>query len=108
MDRLHDDRNTRLRSILKRMERSIDDARTRRISGDEPEESGPATDTVIGGSATANRPGGPGFDPLDTPIADSKPAPGNGSATGPVRDRDTMFDFDGPRLKAKPKRRTAS
>lgn len=108
MDRHHDDRNTRLRSILKRMERSIDDARTRRISGDEFEESGTGGETVIGGTQPAERPGTPGFDPLDTPIADSRPTGGKPSNNGPVRDRDTMFDFDGPRLKARPKRRSAS
>ena len=108
MDRHQDDKNTRLRSILKRMERSIDDARTRRISGDEFEESGGGNETVIGGSQPAERPGTHGFDPLDTPIADSRPAAGQPSNNGPVRDRDTMFDFDGPRLKARPKRRSAS
>ncbi len=108
MDRHHDDKNTRLRSILKRMERSIDDARTRRISGDEFEEPGAGNETVIGGSQPIERPGTQGFDPLDTPIADSRPASGQPSNNGPVRDRDTMFDFDGPRLKARPKRRSAS
>jgi hypothetical protein len=47
---------------------------------------------------------------LDTQIADSRPASSASSPSvpSPVRDSETMFDFDGPRLKAKPKRRSAS
>lgn len=109
MDRHDNDRNMRLRNILKRMERSIDDARARRTTGDEPEIDGPGADIVVGGPTTGSRPGTAGFDPLDTPIADSRPASSSSSTTnGPVRDRETMFDFEGPRLKARPKRRSAS
>ncbi len=109
MDRYEHDKTTRLRSIIKRMERSIDDARARRMTGDEPEDF-PGGDTVIGGSAASPPPAHRAFDPLDTQIADSRPAASSSSSNGPtpVRDSDTMFDFDGPRLKARPKRRSAS
>ena len=109
MDRHEHDKTTRLRSIIKRMERSIDDARARRITGDEAEDF-PGGDTVIGGSNAAPAPANRPFDPLDTQIADSRPASATAtsSSPSPVRDSDTMFDFDGPRLKAKPKRRSAS
>ena len=109
MDRHEHDKNTRLRSIIKRMERSIDDARARRITGDEAEDF-PGGDTVIGDSTPTAAPANRTFDPLDTQIADSRPAPSTTSLNGPspVRDSETMFDFDGPRLKARPKRRSAS
>ena len=110
MDRHEHDKNTRLRSIIKRMERSIDDARSRRITGDEADDF-PGGDTVIGGSTSTPAQANRAFDPLDTQIADSRPASTSSSSSNgpsPVRDSDTMFDFDGPRLKARPKRRSAS
>ena len=110
MDRHEHDKNTRLRSIIKRMDRSIDDARSRRITGDEADDF-PGGDTVIGGSTPTPAPANRTFDPLDTQIADTRPATSSTSTSNgpsPVRDTDTMFDFDGPRLKARPKRRSAS
>ena len=45
------------------------------------------------------------IDPLDTPIADSKQTEQEFSTESKtVRDAETMFDFKGPRLKARPKR----
>ncbi|MCP4834522.1 MAG: hypothetical protein GY895_07105 [Phycisphaera sp.] len=104
---LHEnDKTERLRSVLKRMERSIDDARSRRTRTSSPESSRPADDSVVAGrpKMATN-----GFDPLDTPIADSKPVREPiSSKPRVVRDETTMFDFNGPRLKAKAKRRSAS
>ena len=103
MDRHHNDNNDRLRSILKKMARSIDDARTRRITGDED----PLDSPIAPSAGSASDRGNPGaFNPLDTRIADSRPVDSS-SDPEPVRDRETMFDFDGPRLKARPKRRSA-
>ena len=115
MEAQENDRTERLRSVLKRMERSIDDARHRRTRGTTPMDAGLSHDmdnTVIGSSkvpvpAATNRP----FDSLDTPIKDSQPLDVkkvDRSTPGAVRDEGTMFDFEGPRLKARPKRRNAS
>ena len=115
MEAQENDRTERLRSVLKRMERSIDDARHRRTRGSTPMDANlnhEMDNTVIGSlnvpaPAASNRP----FDSLDTPIKDSKPldAPKvDRSTPGAVRDEGTMFDFEGPRLKARPKRRNAS
>ncbi len=94
-----------LRSILKRMERSIDDARHRRTSGPEtPGEPGEALRPVV--PTVLSR--GVGENTLDTPIVSTKSAGTRAPSTGPVRDERTMFDFNGPRLKARPKRRSAS
>ncbi|MHC4245577.1 MAG: hypothetical protein GWP75_10385 [Planctomycetia bacterium] len=94
------EQNNRLRTILQRMERSIDDARARRVDG-------PGRTEAVAPAPAAPAAGGGRMpiDPLDTPIADSKPKPedfSTGSTT--VRDAETMFDFNGPRLKARPKR----
>lgn len=113
MEAQENDRTERLRSVLKRMERSIDDARNRRTRGSTPMNPNlhhEMDSTVIGAAKTplsSNRP----FDSLDTPISDSKPVEAQQNdlkAPGAVRDEGTMFDFDGPRLKARPKRRNAS
>ncbi len=105
-------RTDRLRSVLKRMERSIDDARHRRTNGpDTPVDAGSsaAEDTVIGVRNPSPIDSKKPFDSLDTPIEDTRSsgAPGSSKSTM-VRDERTMFDFEGPRLKARPKRRTAS
>ena len=105
MDLHENDKTERLRSVLKRMERSIDDARTRRTRGSSTGAPSPAGDHTIG----SRTPSPNGFDPLDTPIADSevkKDAAPTQSRT--VRDEGSMFDFNGPRLKARAKRRSAS
>ena len=106
MDLHENDKTERLRSVLKRMERSIDDARTRRTRGSMPETPSHTQEPALG-SRTPN--GTSGFDPLDTPIADSdakkEAAP---SQPRSVRDERSMFDFNGPRLKARAKRRSAS
>lgn len=104
---LHETNKTeRLRSVLKRMERSIDDARTRRTRGSIPEAKSPTEGAGLG-SRTSNNTSS--FDPLDTPIADSdaKKDPGSTQPRS-VRDEGSMFDFNGPRLKARAKRRSAS
>lgn len=112
MESNENNRTDRLRSVLKRMERSIDDARHRRTHGsDAPVSTGsPAVeDTVIGAQKTTSSTPKQPFDSLDTPIKDTRPTstPGSPKSTV-VRDERTMFDFEGPRLKARPKRRTAS
>ncbi|MEE2973000.1 MAG: hypothetical protein VX672_07730 [Planctomycetota bacterium] len=112
MDSNDHNRTDRLRSVLKRMERSIDDARHRRTNGsDLPVDAGSsaAEDTVIGVRTPSPSDSKQPFDSLDTPIQDTRPAatPGSSKSTV-VRDERTMFDFEGPRLKARPKRRTAS
>jgi len=92
MERQQQERVERLRAVLKKMERSIEDARTRRKSTND--------DEVISSQESAsqfNRGQNPG---LDTPII------GNGQ-TPPARTEATMFNFDEPRLKARPKRRPA-
>ena len=97
--------NHPLRSILKRMERSIDDARHRRTKAPEPSiESNGATS--IAPANTLH--GSIGKSALDTPIVSTKQASPAKTSSGPMRDEGTMFDFDGPRLKARPKRRSAS
>ncbi|MDG2021612.1 MAG: hypothetical protein P8J59_06655 [Phycisphaerales bacterium] len=102
MNRQPNDPNNRMRTILQRMERSIDDARSKRVEGI-------SADTSFGSRVTAPASTGAvstprSMDPLDTRIADSVPAkPGNDSPAT-VRDAETMFDFKGPRLKARPKR----
>lgn len=105
MDLHENDKTERLRSVLKRMERSIDDARTRRTRGSMPEAPGHVEDRPLG-SRTQH---GSSFDPLDTPIADSD-IKQDATTTQPrsVRDERSMFDFNGPRLKARAKRRSAS
>lgn len=94
------EQTNRLRTILQRMERSIDDARARRVDGPGRAEAvppGPAAPVGGGGRMP--------IDPLDTPIADSKPKEQDRSTDSTtVRDAGTMFDFKGPRLKARPKR----
>lgn len=106
MDLHENDKTERLRSVLKRMERSIDDARNRRTRSSSPESSRLADDSSLAGRPKAST---PGFDPLDTPIADSAPSREvTSSKPRVVRDEKTMFDFNGPRLKAKAKRRSAS
>lgn len=100
MEAQENDRTERLRSVFKRMERSIDDARARRVDA-------PGRTEAVAPAPAAPAAGGGRMpiDPLDTPIADSKPKPedfSTGSTT--VRDAETMFDFNGPRLKARPKR----
>ena len=105
-------RTDRLRSVLKRMERSIDDARHRRTHGSDAPVTGGSSaveDTVIGVQNTNPSSSKKPFDSLDTPIEDTRPAstPGSPQSTV-VRDKETMFDFEGPRLKARPKRRNAS
>jgi hypothetical protein len=98
-----DDSTNRMRTILQRMERSIDDARSRRVEGTTP---GSAFKSPISG-LTSSRSDVPSrsMDPLDTRIADSVPVKAaNSESTNTVRDAETMFDFEGPRLKARPKR----
>ena len=106
MDLQQNDKTEQLRSVLKRMERSIDDARTRRTRGAMPETGVHSENTVRHGG---QKPSSDGFDPLDTPIADSpvKRAPHKDQPRS-VRDERSMFDFEGPRLKARAKRRNAS
>ena len=99
------DNNHPLRSILKRMERSIDDARHRRTRAPEP--------SIESNGVPAGAPMNTIHDPigknaLDTPIVSTKQASPAQTRTGPMWDEGTMFDFDGPRLKARPKRRSAS
>ena len=105
MNQREQDRTDRLRSVLKLMERSIDDARTRRTRSDDlPMSSQPTNE---GGLTSATEPSA--FDPLDTEIADSAlKAAEKETDPGEVRDEGSMFDFDGPRLKARAKRRNAS
>lgn len=94
------EQTNRLRTILQRMERSIDDARARRVDGpgrSDTVSSQPASPIPVGGRMP--------IDPLDTPIADSKQTEQEFSTESKtVRDAETMFDFKGPRLKARPKR----
>ena len=105
MNQREQDRTDRLRSVLKLMERSIDDARTRRTRSDDLPMSPRSTDE--GGLTAATEPSA--FDPLDTEIADSAlKAAEKETDPGEVRDEGSMFDFDGPRLKARAKRRNAS
>jgi hypothetical protein len=96
------EQTNRLRTILQRMERSIDDARARRVDGPG------RTDAVAPLPASPVAGGGRlPIDPLDTPIADSKQTEQDFSkGSTKVRDAGTMFDFKGPRLKARPKRST--
>jgi hypothetical protein len=103
MTRPQNDSNNRMRTILQRMERSIDDARSRRVEGT-------ISDVPFGSritDPTSSRSDAPprSMDPLDTRIADSVPVKAtNGESITTVRDAETMFDFEGPRLKARPKR----
>jgi len=92
MERQQQERVDRLRGVLRKMERSIEDARTRRESS----ESGDSVSSHLD-SQRAQSGQNPG---LDTPII------GTGQ-TPPARTEATMFDFDEPRLKARPKRRPA-
>ena len=106
----HDTTNTNdhdhpLRSILKRMERSIDDARSRRTRTPDAGVSTTGFDARPMASTTS---AARNEDALDTPIMTTKQTGGVPKTPGPVRDERTMFDFDGPRLKARPKRRSAS
>lgn len=105
MNRQENDPNDRMRTILQRMERSIDDARSKRVEGTD---TGSPYKSEITDSATTRSEGAPRpMDPLDTPIADSTPRqPSGNKANATVRDAGTMFDFKGPRLKARPKRST--
>ena len=105
MNQREQDRTDRLRSVLKLMERSIDDARTRRTRSDDLPMSSQSTNEV--GPTAATEPST--FDPLDTEIVDSAlKAAEKETEPGEVRDEGSMFDFDGPRLKARAKRRNAS
>ncbi len=113
MEAQENDRTERLRSVFKRMERSIDDARTRRTRGSTPMDANlhHEMDNTVIGSSKAPMPSNRTFDTLDTPINDSKPADSpkvDLKTPGAIRDEGTMFDFEGPRLKARPKRRSAS
>ena len=103
MNRQENDPNDRMRTILQRMERSIDDARSKRVEG---ADTGSPYQSKMADAATTRSDGAPRpIDPLDTPIADSTPRqPSGNQANATVRDAGTMFDFKGPRLKARPKR----
>jgi hypothetical protein len=92
MEQQQQERVERLRAVLRKMERSIDDARTRRESTSLSE-----SNSAPMGNLRANSGQNPG---LDTPIISNGPAP-------PARTEATMFNFDKPRLKARPKRRPA-
>ena len=92
MERQQQQRVEHLRAVLRKMERSIDDARTRRESTDTGE-----SNSQPMGNSNINNGQNPG---LDTPIIGNGPAP-------PARTEATMFNFDEPRLKARPKRRPA-
>ncbi|MFB0985597.1 MAG: hypothetical protein QMB94_04805 [Phycisphaerales bacterium] len=105
MNREGNDPNDRMRTILQRMERSIDDARSKRVEGTA---TGSAYTPGMPNSTATRSQGTPrALDPLDTPIADSTPGkPSESEPNAAVRDAGTMFDFKGPRLKARPKRST--
>lgn len=92
MERQQQERVERLRAVLRKMERSIEDARTRR-------ESSETSDSISEDMANVRTSNGNNPD-LDTPIL------GNGKPP-PARTEATMFNFDEPRLKARPKRRPA-
>ena len=94
-----------LRSILKRMERSIDDARHRRTR---TPENPVHTSSVQPGTANSTMSGEIATNSLDTPIVSTKSTNSITTETGPMRDERTMFDFDGPRMKARPKRHSVS
>jgi hypothetical protein len=96
MDRQQQERADRLRAVLRKMERSIEDARSRReTEGRSDEHPGQPA------SPQSTQHGSPG---LDTPIIGHGSTP---SKPPPARTEDTMFDFHAPRLKARPKRRPA-
>ena len=100
MDRQHNERTERLRAVLRKMERSIEDARSRR-------ETTNSTDQTPAERMDPNR-----SSLLDTPIIGNQNSnsSGNGNSPSqqpPARTHDSMFDFDAPRLKARPKRRPA-
>ena len=100
MDRQHNERTERLRAVLRKMERSIEDARSRR-------ETTNSTDPTPAERMDPNR-----SSLLDTPIIGNQNSNGNGNGNSPsqqppARTHDSMFDFDAPRLKARPKRRPA-
>ena len=92
MERQKQEQVERLRAVLRKMERSIEDARTRRKSTNDGE--------VVAGQDNASQ-----FDRGENPGLDT-PIIGNGK-TPPARTEATMFNFDEPRLKARPKRRPA-
>ena len=98
MDRQQQEKVQRLRAVLRKMEQSIDDARLRRESSNQG-------DFHPGSMDRPDHPNGASKD-LDTPIlgqghaSNSHPAP-------PPRTEESMFNFDQPRLKARPKRRPA-
>ena len=103
MNRQETDSNNRMRTILQRMERSIDDARSRRVEGTGTSAPYPprSANPITPQSNMTPR----SIDPLDTPIADSLPGKSSKSdSIAAVRDAGTMFDFNGPRPKARPKR----
>lgn len=97
MDRHQQEKVQRLRAVLRKMEQSIDNARLRReTSGQGDFQPGPV-ERIERHQPTQD---------LDTPIlgkghvSSSNPAP-------PPRTEESMFNFDQPRLKARPKRRPA-
>ena len=104
MERQHNERADRLRAVLRKMERSIEDARSRRESTESP-----GTHTPTGSADTHNVRHSP---VLDTPIigrssVEESEANTSPKTPPPARTQDSMFNFDAPRLKARPKRRPA-
>ena len=98
MERQSHDKAQRLRAVLRKMEQSIDNARLRRESAGQGDfQAGQVEHSIRSNTTTPD---------LDTPIlgqgqvSNSHPAP-------PPRTEETMFNFDQPRLKARPKRRPA-
>ena len=98
MDRQQQEKVQRLRAVLRRMEQSIDDARLRRENSD-------TGDFQQNGVSPVTRENTASPD-LDTPIIGQNPI-SNGHSAPPPRTEESMFNFDQPRLKARPKRRPA-
>ena len=96
MDNQHQERVNRLRNVLRKMEKSIEDARTRR-------ESSTNTGQVPGYNQNRIHTS----PDLDTPIIGSNQQSHSNSTPLPPRNEANMFNFDEPRLKARPKRRPA-
>lgn len=98
MDRQQQDKAQRLRAVLRKMERSIDDARTRR--------EGNGHDMRNSALPEANGFAESRHTDLDTPITGkSENSMHNGNL--PSRTEGNMFDFNKPHMKARPKRRPA-
>ncbi len=96
MDNQHHERVNRLRNVLRKMEQSIEDARTRRES------------SANGGQVPAfNQNRMPSSPDLDTPIIGTNQQNQGNTTPPPPRNEANMFNFDEPRLKARPKRRPA-